>query len=86
VIRQHALAVAQAVAERGAKNDLVERLAADPALRQLRLKPSAGEQDPAAYVGRAPQQVDEFLDTVVPPVLQQIEAVAPAVADAEVRV
>ncbi len=86
VMRRHSLAVAQAVAERGAKNDLLERLAADPALRRLRLKPSAGEQDPAAYVGRAPQQVDEFLETIVPPVLQQIAAAAPAVADAEVHV
>jgi adenylosuccinate lyase len=86
VIRRHSLAVAQGVAERGVKNDLLERLAADPALRRLRLKPSAGEQDPAAYVGRAPQQVDEFLETIVPPVLQQIDAAAPAVSDAEVRV
>ncbi|MGH7676549.1 MAG: adenylosuccinate lyase [Gemmatimonadales bacterium] len=86
VIRRHSLAVAQAVAERGAKNDLLERLAADPALRRLRLTPSAGEQDPASYIGRAPQQVDEFLDAIVPPVLQQIETAAPAVTDAEVRV
>src|SRR3989449_7935016 len=34
VIRTHSLAVAQAVAERGAPNDLLERLARDPAFRR----------------------------------------------------
>jgi hypothetical protein len=40
----------------------------------------------AAYVGRAPRQVDEFLEHVLPDVLHRIEAVAPAAAAAEVTV
>jgi hypothetical protein len=44
------------------------------------------ELDPAAYVGRAPRQVEEFLDQVLPAVLHRIEAVAPAAASAEVTV
>jgi adenylosuccinate lyase len=86
VIRVHSLAVAQAVAEAGAANDLLERLARDPTFRRLGVRAAPDELDPAAYVGRAPQQVDEFLHEALPPVLRQIEAVAPAVASAEVTV
>ncbi len=90
VIRTHSLAVAQAVAERGAPNDLLERLARDPAFKALggsvAVRPD--ELDPAAYVGRAPRQVEEFLDLVLPPVLKRIDAVAPPVtaSSAEVKV
>ena len=86
VIRTHSLAVAQAVAERGAPNDLLDRLARDPAFKALKVAVGPDELDPAAYTGRAPRQVDDFLDHVLPPVLQRIEAVAPAAAVAEVTV
>jgi len=86
VIRTHSLAVAQAVAEAGAANDLLDRLAADPAFKRLKVKAGADELLPEAYVGRAPQQVDEFLDEVLPPVLRRIETAAPAAASAEVKV
>ena len=86
VIRTHSLAVAQAVAEQGAANDLLDRLAADPAFKRLRVKATADGLEPGAYVGRARQQVDEFLDDVLPPVLRRIEVAAPAAATAEVNV
>ena len=86
VIRTHSLAVAQAVAEQGAPNDLLERLARDPAFKALKLDVRGGQLDPAAYVGRAPRQVDEFLEHVLPPALHRIEAVAPPTATAEVQV
>ena len=86
VIRTHSLAVAQAVAERGAPNDLLERLARDPAFQGLKVAARPGELDPATYVGRAPRQVDEFLEHVLPATLRRIEAVAPAAAAAEVTV
>src|SRR5437867_1750005 len=86
VIRTHSLAVAQAVAERGAPNDLLERLARDPAFRALKVAARPAELDPATYVGRAPRQVDEFLEHVLPATLRRIEAVAPAAAAAEVTV
>ena len=86
VIRTHALAVAQAVAEQGAANDLLERLARDPAFKALKVAVRRDELDPAGYVGRAPRQVDDFLNQVVPGVLHRIEAVAPAPAAAEVSV
>ena len=86
VIRTHALAVAQAVAEQGAANDLLDRLARDPAFKSLKVSVRPDELDPAAYVGRAPRQVDDFLGQVVPALLRRIEAVAPAPAAAEVSV
>src|SRR2546422_6692252 len=86
VIRGHSLAVAQAVAETGAANDLLERLARDPAFRRLGIRATPDEREPVSYVGRAPQQVDEFLEEVLPPVLRQIEAVAPVAAAADVTV
>jgi len=86
VIRTHALAVAQAMAEQGAPNDLLERLARDPAFAALHVALRRDELDPAGYVGRAPRQVDEFLDQVLPAVLHRIEAVAPAAVTAEVTV
>ena len=86
VIRTHALAVAQAVAEQDAANDLLERLARDPAFKALKVAVRRDELDPAAYVGRAPRQVDDFLNQVVPALLRRVEAVAPAPAAAEVSV
>jgi len=86
VIRTHSLAVAQAMAEEGVGNDLLERVARDPAFQALHVALAPGELDPAGYVGRAPRQVDDFLERVLPAVLHRIEAVAPAVATAEVNV
>ncbi len=86
VIRTHSLAVAQAVAEHGTANDLLERLARDPAFKTLRVAAPDDALDPAAYIGRAPRQVDDFLEQVVPDVLRRIETVTPAAAAAEVTV
>ncbi len=86
VIRGHSMTVSKAMAEQGASNDLLQRLAADPAFQALRLSLAPGELDPAVYVGRAPEQVDEFLDQVIPEMMREIEAVAPAAAPAEVKV
>jgi adenylosuccinate lyase len=86
VIRGHSMTVAQARAERGTPNDLLQRLAADPAFQALGVRVEQSELDPAAYVGRAPAQVDAFLNETVPAVLQRIEAAAPAATAAEVTV
>ena len=86
VIRVHSLAVSQAVTERGATNDLLARLGSDPAFRALGIAAHPDELDPAQYVGRAPEQVDHFLDEVLPAVLRRIDAVVPAAGTAEVQV
>ena len=68
VIRQHAQAVADRVKSEGADNDLLERLAREPAFDGIDL---AAELNPSKYIGRAPQQVDEFVRTVVEPIRQR---------------
>jgi adenylosuccinate lyase len=68
VIRQHSIAAARAMKDAGKPNDLLERLATDPGFPV----PSADLQavtDPTRFVGRAPQQVDEFLAHVIGPIL-----------------
>jgi adenylosuccinate lyase len=52
VIRSHSLAVAQAVAERGAPNDLLERLAADPAFSKLGVRARRARAGPGRRVSR----------------------------------
>ncbi|HEX7378166.1 MAG TPA: lyase family protein, partial [Pirellulales bacterium] len=64
-IRRHSLAAAAVVKEQGGANDLLERLGADPAFAAIDL---AATLDPAKFVGRAPEQVDEFLDEVIEPI------------------
>ncbi len=61
-IRRHSQAAAAVVKGEGGRNDLLDRLAADPAFAGVDLRSAL---DPVRFVGRAPQQVDEFLADVV---------------------
>jgi adenylosuccinate lyase len=67
-IRRHSHAAAAVVKNEGGKNDLLERIAADPAFAKVDLK---AVTDPHAFVGRAHQQVDEFIAEVVAPIRQR---------------
>ncbi|MGH7575506.1 MAG: adenylosuccinate lyase [Longimicrobiales bacterium] len=67
-IRTHAFAAAERIKNEGAANDLVDRIASDEAFR-LRRAELDDMFDAARHVGRAPEQVDRFLDDVVEPVL-----------------
>jgi len=67
-IRVHSHAAAARIKLEGASNDLLERMRGDELLGAF---VSAEVLDPAAYVGRAPQQVAEFLAEVVEPLLEQ---------------
>ncbi len=70
-LRRHAMEVAEARKSRGARNDLLERLAADPLF--ARIRDAIGEAlDPSRYVGRAPEQVVAFFRGEVDPVLARI--------------
>jgi adenylosuccinate lyase len=64
-IRVHSHAAAAQVKTLGKENDLIERLQSDPAFTKVNLKAAL---DPKRYIGRAPQQVDEFLAAAVAPV------------------
>ncbi len=68
-LRVHSQAAARVVKEEGGDNDLVDRVAADPAFG-LTKEEILAEMDPKAFTGRAPQQVEEFLDEYIRPVLE----------------
>jgi adenylosuccinate lyase len=67
-IRQASMAAARAIKEGATRNDLLDRLASDPAFG-VSLDELRATLDPHRYVGRAPQQVDEFLEEVIEPLL-----------------
>jgi len=71
VMRQHSWAVADAVAD-GSANDLLERLAADPAFGAVEVEALRAELDPRLYHGRAPEQVREFLEGPVTELLDSL--------------
>jgi adenylosuccinate lyase len=67
VIRRASMAVSAAMREEGTPNDLLQRLADAPAFAAVR-DAIPGLADPRRFVGRAPEQVDEFLDGVIEPI------------------
>jgi adenylosuccinate lyase len=79
-IRRHSVAAAQVVKGEGKPNDLLERLAGDDAFAAIDIRAAL---DPTRFVGRAPQQVDDFLAEVVQPIRDRYEGPPP---DADVNV
>ena len=69
-IRQHSMAAGRVVKEEGKPNDLLERIAADPAFG-MTLEQLEAHLEPSAYVGRAPQQVEAYISEVVQPMLDE---------------
>lgn len=67
-IRVHSIAAGAVVKEQGLPNDLIKRIAADP-LFALTEDEIMSNMDARKYVGRSPEQVTEFLDNDVRPVL-----------------
>ena len=67
-IRQHSIAAARAVKHEGKANDLLERLAADESFH-VSIDDLAAVLEPSRFIGRAPEQVADFLTEVVAPLL-----------------
>ena len=68
-IRELSMEAGKNVKVEGKDNNLLELIAADPSFN-LSLDELKKTMDPSKYVGRAPQQVDEFLSEVVNPILE----------------
>jgi adenylosuccinate lyase len=68
VIRRHSIEAARAMKDGAARNDLIDRLKADP---EIGLSAEALDiaTDASGYTGRASRQVEEFLEEVIEPVL-----------------
>ena len=69
-IRAHSLAAGRRVKDEGLDNDLLRRIAEDPAFGLTREEVMA-HLDPADYIGCCPEQVDRFLSGCVQPVLDK---------------
>jgi purB: adenylosuccinate lyase len=69
-IRQHSMAAGAVVKVEGGKNDLVDRIAADPAFMTTKEEILAILK-PANFVGRAPEQTADFLSEVIKPILDK---------------
>lgn len=70
IIRGHAQAAAQRVKAEGRENDLLDRLASDRAIGLSRAE-IEDVLDLKQFIGRAPEQVTEFLEEEVNPVLER---------------
>ena len=65
VIRAHSQAAALDVKQEGKPNTLLERLRGEPAFAGVDL---AAAMNPRDFVGRAPEQVDEFVADIIEPI------------------
>ena len=81
-IRQHSQSAAAVVKNEGGENDLWERLSRDSAFSGIDMNAAL---EPSAFVGRSPEQVDEFMAEQIDPVRRRYEDIL-TVIDAEVRV
>ncbi len=68
-IRRHSLAAAAALKSGAARNDMLDRLASDSAFPVSADDLKHVPLDPQRFVGRAAEQVDEFLRDVVAPIV-----------------
>jgi adenylosuccinate lyase len=69
-IRQLSMQAGARVKEEGLDNNLLELIAADPSFN-LSLEELKRSMDPSRYVGRAPQQTEDFINGDVLPVLEE---------------
>jgi adenylosuccinate lyase len=67
-IRQHSIEAARALKNGATRNDMLDRLSADPAFG-VSFADMESALDATRFVGRAPEQVDEFLENVIGPLL-----------------
>lgn len=69
-IRQHSMAAGKRVKEDGADNDLLDRIAADPAFNMTK-EQLLTLMKPENFTGCAESQTEDFLETLVRPVLEK---------------
>lgn len=68
-IRRHSMESAKAVKERGERNDLIDRIKADPKFAAVK-DSIDGILRPENFIGRASEQVDDFLSEYITPLLK----------------
>ncbi len=73
-IRELSMEAGKHVKAEGRENDLLDLIAADPAFN-LKAEDLKKTMDPSRYVGRSPEQVKEYLEETVRPVLKEYESI-----------
>lgn len=69
-IRKMSIEAGRVVKEEGGENNLLQLIAQNP-MFGMSLEEISAHMDPALYIGRCPQQVDEFLKNCIQPVLDK---------------
>ncbi|WP_312647294.1 adenylosuccinate lyase [Aminipila sp.] len=69
-IREHSMEAGKMVKVEGKENDLLERIAADPAFN-MTIEQLQSIMDPANFVGRSVQQTAEFIVEIIKPILDK---------------
>ncbi len=82
-IRVHSHAAGKVVKEDGGENDLLERIANDPQF-DVTMEELKGLLNPKDFVGRAPEQTEDFLNEVVRPLLKKYSEVKNMTAEINV--
>jgi len=81
-IRRHSMEASANVKTNGGKNDLLERIASDEVFG-LKREDLDNLLNPRLYIGRAPEQVEEFLKNDVYPLIKkhrkEIEKIIPEI-------
>jgi adenylosuccinate lyase len=80
-IRRHSQEAAQRVKQEGKSNDLLQRLQSDAAFSKVDF---ASVVNPQHFIGRAPEQVDEFVAEVVEPIRRRYADQAALAAEVKV--
>jgi adenylosuccinate lyase len=80
-IRRHSQVAAKQVKEAGEANDLLDRLAKDPAFVKIDL---GSLLDPAKFIGRAPQQAERFVKEIIDPIRRDYQPYLSKSADLRV--
>ena len=68
-VRVHSMAAAARVKQEGKSNDLLERILDDETFKMSK-EELMGAMQPENFVGRAPSQVEEFLESYIDPILE----------------
>ena len=72
-IRSHSIAAGSQVKDYGQPNDLLERIANDP-IFGLSLEEIQAQLNPADYIGRCPQQVEEYMAQRIQPLFNKYKS------------
>ena len=82
-IRKLSMKAGKNVKEKGLENNLLELIAADPAFN-MSLADLKKVMDPAKYTGRAKQQVEQYLERVIWPLLEENKEILGVKAEIQV--